>query len=272
MTFNDLHFTGPFTKINANLRSQALYLAKPGQKDKHRFTTSVFRGHRHYFLQKDARILEQFFVSSRIFVDKIHRSIPHLVGPFQKSVEAIEIIVLFFEFALLSHIYGGARIFRVQIIHFHFLKDFIFLAHSLDPVTIVIFYHFLLPEFGSLLLFNFYVSLIKILPMHKTVNFVLRKVVLEQFVINCSTHKDYSQFGMHSKKPLHRKKNKISIDIPFMDLVENNKGVFGEKFSAMHQSLQKNAICHEKNFSIFSNECLHSNMVSHGTFLRDLVR
>ena len=68
-------------------------------------------------------------------------------------------------------------------------------------------------------------------------------------IVDGGTHEDDSYFWELSDDSFDGQQDEICVDVPFVDLIQHNERIFLEKFSAMNQSLQEDAIG-DKNYPI----------------------
>lgn len=104
--------------------------------------------------------------------------------------------------------------------------------------------------------------LIKILLFQDVVDVVGSKIVPEQLIVNGSTHQHDPHLGVLSDHSLHRQQYEISVDVPLVNLVQDNKGIFVEKLRAVHQSLHEDAIRHEHDSILRINIGFHADLIT----------
>lgn len=98
------------------------------------------------------------------------------------------------------------------------------------------------------------------------------EVVAKQFVINGCAHQDDPEFGELTHDSFNREQDKVSIDVPFVNLVEDDKGVLVEELGAVHHSLQEDPIRDKYDLILGVNMRLHSDLVADLVALHHLLR
>lgn len=77
------------------------------------------------------------------------------------------------------------------------------------------------------------------------VDMVRSEVVPKKLIIDGRTHQNYPHLRMLPNHSLDSQQNEVSIDVSLMHLIQDDKGVFVEKLSAVHQPLQEDSVRYE---------------------------
>ena len=196
----------------------------------------------------------------------------------QKLLHCVYVVILSVELTGLSDIYRWAGIFwthesqTVLFVYLHFL-----LAITLVYVLLLAlekhskFLSFFLLLFLKLLFFpqNLFV---KIFIGKNVLDVVRGKVVFEEVIIYCCTHKDHSNFGIETNQSFDSKKYEVCIDISFMNFIQNyERKLFKKSFRIVNHSLKKYAIRHKKYFAVRFWLRGHSYLISYHIRSSNLV-
>ena len=171
-----------------------------------------------YLVQYNPGHLKELLVCVGLFVAPDNRSPFFDIISFDEFINCVQIVIRPFEAWRLIDIDSRTGELRIQKLKRHFVINLSFLlfffiavlVHKAFVVTI------LLQSFELLELYYF---LVEVLSAHKRVNMVRSKVIFEQFIVDSSTHQNYSDLRILSYHSFKRSKYEISINVSFVHLI-----------------------------------------------------
>ena len=176
----------------------------------------------------------KFLVGAGVLIAEDNRSPLDIQCSFrQEPADSIQIVVLPLVLARFSDIDG-----RTWPLRFHERKPIVIVDLSLILTLYLhfIIFFFLLVRHPMLLLWlllRHYDLLVEVFRGENVVDVVRGEVVAKELVVDGGAHQDYPHLRMLSDYSLDGQQDEVSIDVSFMDFIQDDEGVFVEEVSAV---------------------------------------